>query len=283
MVEKKTLQKLSPNSLIRSINARSLIEMWVEPVAGFSFVFPLGIFSIILVLHSSGFDPDTKDAPKHLRALKTLAWALAGLCVYYNAGEIQEPLRSSIGDTIIILTFVLIIGLWYISKLPTWHRQLPKDQRREWREDPNPEVVRNRDDTERVLETQTNEDSEARREIWVVQQRGRFLEPGDYQAAELTIERIAMDCCYEAFHYIERRKHRPRENETLQFREVIWWIDQNDKTLRSVSEFTDRAQVCLKHPLLWIYGVRIDNFRTNFNTVGSNAGWSWRGKTWRES
>lgn len=226
--------------------------MWVQSIITLSFVFVFAVFAIILVLHSSGFDPDTKDVPKHLKALKTLAWALAGLCIYYNAGEIQEPLLGHTRNAISIIACVLIIGLWYISKLPTWYQQLPGDRGQGWQGDSNPREVCNRDTDgiERSLSIRTTQDSEARREIWKLQQRGRFPQLQNEPVPNFTREERALGCGYAAYHYVESCKH--HMNGALDFREVIWWIDRNDRTLKSVSEFADRSRVCYKthHPLL---------------------------------
>lgn len=228
--------------------------MWVQSITAFSFIFIFAVFAIILVLHSSGFDPDTKDVPKHLRALKTLAWTLTGLCIYYNAGAIQEPLLSRMRDVIFIMACVLVIGLWYISELPTWYQlpvdqgyqQLPENQRRVLQGDLNHKEVHNRDsdDPEWIPSTQIFKDSDARREIWKLQQRQRFSRVEDVPVPNFTYEQRALGCGYAAYHHIERRKHVAHAGETLDFREVIWWVDPHDKTIRFVSEFTDELQVC---------------------------------------
>lgn len=253
--------------------------MWAQLATALSFIFPFAIFAIILVLHSWGFDPDTRDVPKHLRSLRALAWSLAGLCIYYNAGEIQEPVRVHMRNIILILTCVLITGLWYIFELPAWYRQLSEDQRRIWQGDPNPEEPHNRDDAERILGNQINQDSEARREIWKLQQRGRFPQlQNEDQRPNFTYEERALSCGYAAYNYVEAQKdlRRRGEIENLEFREVIWWVDPNDRTLRSHSEFTDQALVCFrKYPNLFYGGFWITEYRANFNTAGPNARGSW--------
>lgn len=229
--------------------------MWVQSITAFSFIFTFAVFAIILVLHSSGFDPDTKDVPKHLRALKTLAWTLTGLCIYYNAGAIQEPLLSRMRDVIFIMACVLVIGLWYISELPTWYQQLPVDQmyqklpesqRQVLRGDLNLEEVHNQDpdDPEWIPSAQIFKESDARREIWKLQQRQRFSPVQNEPVPDFTSDQRAVGCGYTAYQHVERRKHGRSVDRTLNFGEVIWWIDPNDRTLRSVSDFTHRSQVC---------------------------------------
>lgn len=223
--------------------------MWVQLITALSIVFPFAIFAIVLILHSAGFDPDTKDVPKHLTALKKLAWSLAGLCIYYNAGEIREPVRGHMRNAILILTCVLMTGLWYISELPRWYKPLSEDQRRIWQEDPTPEEPLNRNDAERSLVDQTSQDSEARREIWKLQQRERFPRRQiEERRPNFTYEERALGCAYAAYNYVEGQKDLRRRgvNEILEFREVVLWVDQNDRTLRSASEFTDQALVGYK-------------------------------------
>lgn len=229
--------------------------MWVQLITALSVVFPFAIFVIVLILHSAGFDPDTRDVPKHLGALKKLAWSLAGLCIYYNSGEIREPVRGYMRNVILILTCVLMTGLWYIFELPRWYRPLSEDQRRSWQEDPAPEEPRNRneprnrDGAERSLVDQTNQDSEARREIWKLQQRERFPRRRDEERRpNFTYEQRALGCGYAAYNHVEGEKDLRRRgvNEILEFREVVLWLDQNDRTLRASSEFTDQALVRYK-------------------------------------
>lgn len=220
--------------------------MWVQSITAFSFIFAFAVFAIILVLHSSGFDPDTKDVPKHLRALKTLAWTLTGLCIYYNAGAIQEPLLSRMRDVIFIMACVLVIGLWYISELPKWYQLPPVDQRQVLRGDLNPEEVPDQDPDypEWIPSARMFKESDARREIWRLQQRQHFSPVQNEPVPNFTYEQRALGCGYAAYHYVERRKHVRSAGEILGFGEVIWWIDPNDRALRSVSDFTDRSQVC---------------------------------------
>lgn len=242
---------------------------WAFFASGSLVLFFVFVFVIVLVLHSLAFDPDTNDVPKHLKVLRILAWLLLLSCSYYNAGETREPSPLYLRTTVHIVFLVLIVGFWYIWELPKWYKQLSGSQIREWKKDDitlgENEVPE--EDIERRISKQINQDYEARREMWVAQERQAFLQDdeavdnNDQTPAPVVDEgRLRMETGYAAYRYLEHRKYYSQRSatETIELKEVIWWVDANDKTLKCISDFTDYERVCLKDTIpslfpLWVF------------------------------
>lgn len=262
-------------------------------------MFSLSIFVIILILHSFALDPDTKDVPKHLRALKAFAWVLTVVCIYYDAGETSRGFQEYLSNVILILGLVLLSGLWYILKLPKWYQKPHKERERKWQKAPSPRIANDPEDTRRTLAEQGNRDSEARRQKWKIQERERFApdegeasnagnaggtsstrevgepgEAGEIDEATETAEaggvrstvhgmeqdEIETRSGYELYQYLEDIKHYNRqEDDVLDYREVLWWVDSKDKTLKCASDFMDRSQVCRSNVIPFLASIILLN------------------------